>query len=80
MPSYIPINVPTVGRQIHYWPLNEDKIMAHSQPHPGMICHVNDNGTVNLAIHNERGFPYRRCNVPMAIDRPAQSGEASFIP
>lgn len=78
-PKPIPQDIPTVGRSVYYWPLRDDKLMEHAQPHTAVICFVNDNGTINIAVYNERGFPYRRCRVPIAINRPAQSGEASFI-
>lgn len=74
----IPPHIPTVGRSVYYWPLQDDKIMEHAQPHTAVIVYVNDNGTVNLAIYNERGFPYRRCRVPLVTDRRPLSGEASF--
>lgn len=75
----IPSDIPTVGRQVHYWPLGADMLYMHTQPHHGVVCHVNDNGTINIAVYNERGIPYRRCRVPLAINRAALSGEASFV-
>lgn len=75
----IPSEIPTVGRQVNYWPLNSDLLYKHSQPHAAIICHVNDNGTVNIAAYNERGIQYRRFRITIAINRPAISGEASFL-
>lgn len=78
MPYDIPPHLPRVGKPVLYWPTHEDKLLDHCQPNAAVIVHVNDNGTVNLAIYNERGFPYRRCRVPIVTDRRPQSGEASF--
>lgn len=74
----IPHDIPRVGRAVLYWPLQEDKLLDTPQPHHAVVVFVNDDGRVNLAIYNERGFPYRRCRVPLVTDRHPQSGEASF--
>lgn len=68
-----------VGQTLHYWPLQCEKTHDHSQPFRADVCHVHDDGRVNLLIHNEIGIASRRLDVPV-FDRPAaRSGEASPI-
>lgn len=69
---------PAVGHILHYWPEQYEKQHDHDQPFHSHICHVNDNGTVNLIIHNEIGIALRRINVTLAQGRAAAQGECSF--
>lgn len=74
-PNHIP---PRVGFIVHYWPLQFEKTMDHNQPFRADICYVNDNGTVNLRIHNEIGMPCPRINVALVQGQEPKPGEASF--
>jgi hypothetical protein len=68
-----------VGQIVHYWPLQCEKSHNHNQPFRADICHVHDDGRVNLIICNEVGIACRRLHVPLNLDGPAKSGEASMI-
>lgn len=67
-----------VGQTVHYHPHPYEKTMDHEQPFAAVVCHVNDNGTVNLCIKNEIGVELRRINVFFPRDRAPHEGEAGF--
>lgn len=71
---------PHVGQIVHYWPLQCEKTHDHNQPFRADICHVHDDGRVNLIICNEVGIASRRMHVPLILDGTARSGEASMFP
>jgi hypothetical protein len=71
---------PQVGQIVHYWPLQCEKTHDHNQPFRADICHVHDDGRVNLIICNEIGIASRRTKVPLNLDGTARSGEASMFP
>jgi hypothetical protein len=74
-----PIRTPLiVGQTVHYWPFPYEQSIAHDQPFAAVVCHINDNSTVNLCIKNEIGIELRRINVVFPRDRAPQKGEASF--
>lgn len=70
---------PYVGQTVHYWPLQCEKTHDHDQPFRADICHVNDDGRVNLVIYNEVGIASRRTGVPILPVGVAKSGEASMF-
>jgi hypothetical protein len=70
---------PHVGQIVHYWPMQCEKSHDHNQPFRADICHVHDDGRVNLIICNEDGIASRRTHVPLSLDGTAKSGEASTI-
>lgn len=70
---------PLVGQNVHYWPIWYETITENDQPFAALVCHVNDNGSVNLVIHNEIGIACRQINIKFPLDRKAEPGEASFI-
>lgn len=69
---------PLVGFIVHYWPHQYERSFDNHQPFRADIVHVNENGTVNLLIHNEIGEPNRRQGVTLAQKRIPERGEASF--
>jgi hypothetical protein len=78
-PGCIIKRAPHVGQIVHYWPLQCEKSHDHNQPFRADICHVHDDGRVNLIICNEIGIASRRTHVPLNLDGPAKSGEASMF-
>lgn len=75
----IPRAAPYVGQIVHYWPLQCEKTHDHEQPFRADVCHINDNGTVNLVIYNEVGIASRRTQVPILAHDVVKSGEASMF-
>jgi hypothetical protein len=67
-----------VGQTVHYHPYSYEQTVAHDQPFAAVVCHLNDNGTVNLCIKNEIGIELRRINVYFPTGRAPQKGEAGF--
>jgi hypothetical protein len=74
-PQHAPV---IVGQTVHYWPFAYEKTVDHDQPFAATVCHVNDNGSVNLAIKNEIGVELRKINVFFPRDRRPVIGEAGF--
>ena len=67
-----------VGQTVHYWPFIYEQSTQHEQPFAAVVCHINDNGTINLRISNEIGIELRRINVFFPRDRAPAKGEAGF--
>lgn len=75
--------LPSVGRVVWYRPHTLDmKLPAHTQPFAASVAHVNEDGTVNLSIINERGQQFFRENVTMIIEdeQRAEAGQAEWMP
>ncbi len=74
---------PTVGRRVWYWPKKHEKIIAdHDQPFDAGIVHVNKDGTVNLDVKNEYGYPLTgKHHIVLAKKTElAEPGQASWMP
>lgn len=71
---------PTVGRQVWYRPHPQEKIASHDQPFAATVVHVHNDTLVNLAILTEQGQLGAKTHVTLAQDRPAEPGEAEWMP
>lgn len=74
---------PTVGRRVWYWPKKDEKNIAdHEQPFDAGIVHVNGDGTVNLDVKNEYGYPLTGKHHITLVESPdkAVPGQASWMP
>lgn len=71
---------PTIGRQVWYRPQVEEKIAAHDQPFAATVVHVHSDTCVNVVILNEVGQAVLKAQCVLAQDRPAEPGEAEWMP
>jgi hypothetical protein len=78
---------PTVGRRVWYWPIETERSIPLAdedfvaQPFDAGIAHVNADGTINVSITNDMGYPiHPRQNVVLR-DTPdqARGGECSWM-
>jgi hypothetical protein len=78
---------PTVGRRVWYWPIETERSIPLAdedfvaQPFDAGIAHVNADGTINVSITNDLGYPiHPRQNVVLR-DTPdqARGGECSWM-
>jgi hypothetical protein len=77
---------PTVGRRVWYWPhLNERSVEMEdgvaAQPFDAGIAHVNSDGTINVSIVNDNGYPTTPRQNVVLRDTPdqAKAGECSWM-
>ena len=73
---------PTVGRRVWYWPHESEKSYSHNQPFDAGIAHVNSDGTINVSIISDSGYPLTpRQNVTLC-EQPigAAPGDCSWMP
>lgn len=73
---------PTIGRIVWYTPLESTNVLS-DQPFAAQIVHVNDDGTINLAVFNHEGHPHARLNVRLYQEDdavPDAGGYASWMP
>lgn len=75
--------IPSVGRRVWYWPTKAEKNNPdHDQPFDAGICHVNKDGTVNLDVKTEYGYPLTGKHHIVLVASPelAKPGQASWMP
>ena len=65
---------PTVGRKVWFIRNNDQE-----QPEDATVCHVNDDGTVNLACHDELARPFAALNVPLLQEEDLQDYDAPRV-
>lgn len=75
-----PIIKPTIGRVVHYWPMNHERAHGHSQPFVAFITHVWGDHTINVAGFNDKGEHFSRNSVTLAQNRDANDGECGWMP
>ena len=76
------MQTPTVGRRVWYWPTENEKSYPHNQPFDAGIAHVNPDGTINVSIIGDNGYPLPpRQNVTLC-EQPigAAPGDCSWMP
>lgn len=57
---------PTVGRVVWYYPQKSDPGgEVPGGPQAATVAHVNQDGSVNLGIHDSEGLHYNRTNIPL---------------
>lgn len=69
---------PTVGRQVHYFPLTHETSWSHTQPFPATITHVWNDNCVNLSVLNETGVPLHGKTSVMLVERSPQPGQCAW--
>lgn len=79
---------PTVGRRVWYWPYDIERNVdlgdesALPQPFDAGIAHVNKDGTINVSIVNDLGYPMtpRQKVTLYATPAAARPGHCSWMP
>ena len=74
------MTTPTVGRVVYFEPLPNDPLRLSSQPYRADICHVNDDGTVNLSVNDHRGNAYFLNNIAFVDAATSDAGQAHWMP
>jgi hypothetical protein len=54
---------PTIGRVVLFRYNKEQE-----QPHPALVCHINEDGTINVGGFTDKGIPFSQDNVPLLQD------------
>lgn len=71
-----------IGEQVEYTPTDpEVQLMGGAGPYTGIVCGVNPDGTVNLAVFPPTGIQHTRTTVPYIeplAQKPAEGPYCQF--